>query len=61
MAFIKYLITKARRGNTAKTRIDKAAFITSLLKATRYIQLINISLIYATYNLYSTRGRPPSL
>jgi hypothetical protein len=33
MAPIKYLVIKARRGNIAKARIGKAAFLASLLKA----------------------------
>jgi hypothetical protein len=37
MALIKYLVTKACRGNTTKIYINKAAFITGLLKAARYI------------------------
>jgi hypothetical protein len=37
MAFIKRLITKARRGNIIKAYIDKAAFIAGLLKAARRV------------------------
>jgi DNA-binding transcriptional regulator LsrR (DeoR family) len=37
MALIKRLITKARRGNIIKIYINKAAFITSLLKAAYYV------------------------
>jgi hypothetical protein len=37
MALIKHLVTKARRGNTAKACIDKAASLAGLLKAARRI------------------------
>jgi hypothetical protein len=37
MAFIKRLVTKACRGNTAKVYISKAAFIAGLSKALYYI------------------------
>jgi DNA-binding transcriptional regulator LsrR (DeoR family) len=33
MAFIKRLVTKARRGNIIKIYINKAAFIAGLVKA----------------------------
>jgi hypothetical protein len=61
MAPIKRLVTKARRGNIAKTRINKAAFLTSLLKAARRVQPTNISPTPTTHNLYSAYSRPLSL
>jgi hypothetical protein len=61
MALIKRLVTKARRGNTAKACVGKAASLAGLLKAARYIQPTNISPTPTTYNLYGAHGRPPSL
>ena len=61
MALIKRSVTKARHGNAIKARIGKAASLASLPKAARRIQPTNISSTPITYNLYSARGRPPSL
>jgi hypothetical protein len=61
MAFIKRLITKARRGNIIKIYISKAAFLTSLPKTVYYIQLININPTPIIYNPYSAYSRPPLL
>jgi hypothetical protein len=61
MASTKRSVTKARRGNAAKARVGKAAFLAGLLKAAHYIQLTNISPTPATYNLYGAHGRPPFL
>jgi hypothetical protein len=61
MAPIKRLVTKARRGNTAKACISKAASLAGLPKATRRVQPTNISPTPITYNPYGAYSRPPSL
>jgi hypothetical protein len=61
MALIKRLVTKARRGNTAKACTGKAASLAGLLKAARRVQPTNISSTPAIYNPYSACGRPSSL
>jgi uncharacterized membrane-anchored protein len=61
MALIKRLVTKARRGNTAKARIGKAASLAGLPKAARHVQPTNISPTLTTHNPYGARSRPPSL
>ena len=61
MAPTKRLVTKARRGNAAKARADKAASLAGSPKAARRVQPTNISPTPATHDPYGARGRPPSL
>jgi hypothetical protein len=61
MALIKLLVKKARRGNAIKARINKAAFITSLLKALCRVALTNVSSTPISYNPYNARSKPPTL